>query len=194
MPVCRAYLPEGEFAQDDVVFDSVEINIYEDETAETAIQPPVSVPCETFSYTIARLDRGSYYVTVDALTDWDGDELAFFTGATTVAVSGDDATADVNLAVGKGDVRVIWRFASGLICGADQAGEVTNIVVTMGDMEMAAACGDGQVIFASVPPGSDYIISGTALSKDGEVLLNATLAEAPLIVLPGGSYETELVF
>jgi hypothetical protein len=194
MPLCRTWLPADEFDRDDLTFDVVEISVYADETAQTAIQPPVRVSCEDFQYTIPRLERGRYYVIVDALTQWADQEVAFFSGADSVAVNQKGATMDIPLIIGTGEVRVIWRFESGRICGAVSAGEVKQIEVTMDQQIATAACGDGQLMLTGVPAGGEYTIEALALSADGEVLFETSLDSAPMELLPGLTYEVELVF
>ncbi|MBN2342721.1 MAG: hypothetical protein JXX29_16880 [Deltaproteobacteria bacterium] len=192
--VCKAFLPEGQYAQDELVFTTVEVNIYEDETEETAIQAPITANCGAGQTRITRLDRGSYFVTVDAFTDYDGSELAFFRGESEVSVPAPGNVVDIPLMVGDGKIEVTWQFAGGMTCGLDHAGEIADIVVSLDGVDYEAACGDGRIVIEDVFPDSEYRITAVALNKDGDVVYDAIHDGNPFEVLPGQVYPATVVF
>lgn len=195
LEVCQTPLPVGEYAQDELIFEEVEINIYSDAELTTAVQAGVTVPCDSFNYEFTRLARGKYYITVDAIADYDGAELAFFQGSVEVSVPADDDEVAIQLMVGTGDVAVTWSFDGGLTCGIEMAGEVDSIVVDLlGEDEQTVACGDGQLVIENVGPGSGNELTLKGLDVDGEVIYIQDFADNPFEVLPGESVDARVVF
>lgn len=194
LSTCSAFLPPATYAQGEIHFDTVEVNIYEDETAQMAVQSPAPVPCGTFETKINRLPRGKYFVTVDAFGTYDGNTLAFFRGEAVVSVPVENDIINLPLQVGDGQIHVAWKFGGGMICGLEKEGEVKNVVIRLNEEEYKVSCGEGHLTLDNVYPNNDYRIEATALNSNGEILYHARLVDNPFEVLPGQSFPANLVF
>jgi hypothetical protein len=194
--VCRAFLPEDEYAQSEITFETVEINIFKAADPDVAVQEPVVVPCDTYSYKFSRLSGGRYIVTVDASGKYDGEKLPFFSGSETALVpdkeSGDSVT--VPLMLGSAGVQITWKFESGLTCGVKKAGEVASVAVSFAGEEIEVPCGEGMVKLEDLEPGTDYLLTGEALDDGGEVLYDYSSKGDNIELLPGQNLKLELLF
>lgn len=191
---CQTFLPVGQYAQDEITFTQVKINIYEDETATETVQSTITADCLFYEQEIKGLDRGSYFVTVDAYGDYDGQELAFFHGESTASVPGDNNTLNIPLTVGLGQIAVNWGFNSVFTCGITQAGEVTDVVVDINGESFSAPCGQGGIVLSKINPGTSNTITARALDANGDMLYQAAHAANPFHVLPGEVYPASVVF
>ncbi len=131
--ICRQALPEDYIIEEDgreLVFENVEIKVYDDEGDEDPVQEGVA-KCDAFSYTLFGLERGEYYVTVGAIATYDGVTLPYFQGdnnslpddSTFVVPTVQDEPYNFTLTLGTGKVTVTWDFDQG-VCGANGVSEL----------------------------------------------------------------------
>lgn len=196
--ICSSNLPETQFAQSEVVFTTVQVNVYEDETKAQSVQAPISVPCAQFATQITRLPRGKYYVTLDAYADYDGDVIPFFQGEKEVSIPKDGDSITIPLVAGTGEILVYWQFSGGKTCGVDMAGEVTDVAIFVNGQQTKTTCGSGQVLLPDIAMGTSYTVSAQALDASGNVLYTAqylpSVSATEFTVLPGERYSVPLVF
>ncbi|MBN2804013.1 MAG: hypothetical protein JXR91_13045 [Deltaproteobacteria bacterium] len=195
LSVCKAYLPDGEFAQDEISFDKIVINIYKADDLETPVQDEVVVPCETYNYVFTRLKRDRYVVVIDAKGEYDGKVLPFFGGEQDVRLTSNEEEnfADIQLTLAKGTAQIVWQFDGGLTCGIENAGEVDAVSVNFAGSDIEASCGDGMIVIDDVVPGTSYKVKGEALDVKGDVLYNYS-SNKSVTVLPGETLKINMDF
>ncbi|MBN2718969.1 MAG: hypothetical protein JXX14_24190 [Deltaproteobacteria bacterium] len=199
MRTCNISLPTDQYAQDELQFGKVVVNIYEDETATKAVQAPVVVPCANMESKISRLPRDTYYVTVEAFATYMGEQMPFFQGASEVTIPATDDAINIPLTVGNGEILVFWTFAGGKVCGVEMAGEVANVAVRLNNGNpIVVPCGQGQLLLEDVPTDIIHTISADAYDASGNILYSAdhlsTVDSEEFQVLPGQSYQAVVIF
>jgi hypothetical protein len=131
--ICRQALPEDyiiEGEDSELVFDNVEIKVYDNEGDQETVQEGVA-KCDAFSYTLYGLERGEYFVTVGAIATYDGVTLPYFQGDNNslpdevdfVVPTEEEEPYDFTLTLGTGKVTVTWDFEQG-VCGANGVSEL----------------------------------------------------------------------
>lgn len=98
-----------------MTFDNVRISVYEEEAAETTLQT-ATVPCTDYSHTIANLERGTYWVRVDALAMRadDTEPLPYYQAESGIRAPSNAEYAEgykFALEVGTATVEIRWDFA-----------------------------------------------------------------------------------
>ena len=198
IPQCQTVLPADQYAQTDLLFETIEINVYEDDTQTVAVQPPIRVACSALEATITRLPRDTFYITVDAYANYQNQVIPFFQGATSVSVPVANNVVDIPLLVGKGKIVVDWTFSK--TCGVTQAGEIANVAISLdGQPPTTVICGDGQIVLENIATNQPHSISAQALDAAGIAKYTAEYPTADMgvtsfSVLPGQIYNATVSF
>jgi hypothetical protein len=192
--LCSALLPEEEFSVDRIEFIHMTINLYKDEDLKNPLQNATKVPCTDFSHTITRLERGKYFVKVEAYAEYEEQVFPFFSGVEEIRITSDGDTIQVPLSLGGGEIQVVWKFEGGMICGLDMAGEVKEVSFELNGQEYSSPCGEGQVIIEDIYTGDSFTAEGKAFDQNGDTLYTTIYENNPFKVLPGQRYKVELVF
>jgi hypothetical protein len=175
MEVCRQALAEDYINEEEgseLVFENVEIKVYDDEGDLAPVQEGIA-KCTAFSYTLYGLDRGRYYVTVGAIATYDGVTLPYFQGdsnglpeeADFAVPTKEDGPYDFTLTLGKGKVTVTWDFEQG-VCGANGVSEL--------DVSLIGA-----------QPNHQYIFQNTACDLEGGLVIEDVDWDMYTIVING---------
>lgn len=124
-------------------------------------------PCEKGEATIGDLRPANYNVTVwgiDAVGDttYEADSRTI-----TVHGGGETVASPVRLTASPGKLRVVWQFANGRVCGANQVDTVEFALYDTDDFRVRQRtfdCPKGRARIQEVPPG-EYLVE---LRADGE--------------------------
>jgi hypothetical protein len=133
--VCSQPIPGGT-----IEFSSIYVSVYSDESDIENDKDPidtVSVPCDEGSFVVEDLERGSYYVVVEAMAEdpvivpegdagvsdtdnADPQTRAYFISSDTVVVptSGDEPV-EFEMKINNGSILVTWDFAEGGSCSSE---------------------------------------------------------------------------
>lgn len=132
---CQAILvAPGATDPQTVTLEKMVVTVYEDEEYKTALNiedTRITVgetDCSDYTIELDELPRGTYWVTVEAYAQREGDSKAYpyYSGERQLKVPATDgATTNVTLTVGKGDVRVRWGFDFLDKCGVDATVKVS---------------------------------------------------------------------
>ncbi len=170
--------------------DEVLVTVWENEDDEEAIDPPVTVPCADLEYTIPRLKRGTYFVEVKGIAQYEGNDLPILRQTMEIQAPNQDThDTEFLLVQAKGAIHVIWNFANGLMCGPN---EVTTMDISLADDFVD--CNDGQYTIEEVDTFQENNnLSIDALDDDDNVLFSGDFSDNPFMVLPGEVYEALVV-
>lgn len=154
-------------------FDKVRIDIYDEEESETTIQS-VEASCGDFSYTIAGLKRGTYWVRVNAMAQLEEDDepLPYYQAEGEIKAPSKAELPDgykFALEVGKATVEVKWGFADvGDTC-IDY--DVEDIDISIADEVVPCYDEDiGQKHVVEDVSWNNYVIAIDGLDADGNVV------------------------
>ena len=109
-------MPLPQLNNETLVFEEVHIEVFEEENTDDPIIFD-DVPCDDYFYTIQNLDEGEYVVTLDAMADYEGQNIAFFQMTMDVEAPAEEDEYVDDWEVGKGTVQVSWGFESGFCVG-----------------------------------------------------------------------------
>lgn len=173
-------------ADETVDFEDVTITVYENEGDEEAFDGPFTVPCESFSYDIPRLDRGTYWVEIEAWGVLDDMDLPIYSqGGEVRAPEEQDDGYSFGLMQSSSAIKVVWDFEAGM-CGANG---IENVVVNPGDEEIP--CDDGFFTIEDLVGFSTYTVSVDGLDAEGEIAMSGT--ETDIYLRPGEVYESFVI-
>jgi hypothetical protein len=167
-----------------VTVHTIVINIYEKEGDTEPLQPPLEVnDCSNFTTTIPRLDKGTYYVTVDAMVNYHEKNLAFFHNEGSIKAPAEtDKGYDFSLEEGKGTVKASWGFDNGKMCGPNG---VVTVDISVGDQE-PVDCNTGELLIPDLEWGNDYQLTIEGLDAEGTATWSGDYVDGgPFEVLPG---------
>ncbi|MBN2527794.1 MAG: hypothetical protein JXR76_15500 [Deltaproteobacteria bacterium] len=197
--VCQQTLPTDQYAQASIEFERIEIRVYEDESkTNPPIQTPTKVLCSAGMAQLNGLPRDTFYISVDAFGNYQGQVIPFFQGTSKVSIPAEGDAVDVPLVVGKGKIIVDWTFAK--TCGVTMPGEVDNVAISLdGAAPTIVSCGDGLLTLDKIATNQLHNISAQALDASGNVLYTAKHVLADGIttdfgVLPGQTYSATVNF
>jgi hypothetical protein len=133
MDVCSQRL-EGDYlvpdAGPDLIFNDVVVQLYENQGDDDSFDRATE-DCNSFQTTFHNLERGDYFVTVEAMADYDGVELPYFQSdpddGNIVVPSVGDEPYDFRLELGTGKVMIEWGFEKG-VCSAN---DVSKLHITL---------------------------------------------------------------
>ena len=154
-------------------FDKVRIDIYDEEESETTIQS-VEASCSDFSYTIAGLKRGTYWVRVNAMAQLEEDDepLPYYQAEGEITAPSKAELPDgykFALEVGKATVEVRWDFATaGTFC---QDFGIEEMDISIADE--VVPCNDpdnGPMYVVEDVSWNNYLIAIDGLDADGNVV------------------------
>ncbi len=169
-----------------VEFDNVTITVYKNEGDEDAMDGPFTVPCSDFNTAIPRLDRGNYWVLVEAWGEYDDMELPLYSEAKAVkAPAQDDDGYTFVLVQSKAKIEVTWDFEIGM-CGANDVEDVQ-----IGMVEEEIPCDDGVYTIEDLSGFQSYTVEVEGLDSDGETVLSGS--EENIFLLPGQLYESIVI-
>ena len=182
--------PIGDQVQVD--FDDMRISVYEDEEATEPLESPVTATCSDFEYTIPRLERGSYLVKVEAMGEYDGEDLPIYSGTIEIAAPYDEDEDDneVGLLLSKGSVHVTWSFDNGLMCGPN---DVEMMSVSMSGDETEVECSVGELEVSDLMAFTNYDLSIEALDVDGDVVFDGDYEDNSFYLVPGETLDAHVV-
>ena len=130
LPTCTSSELSEELGGGVLEFDTIQITVWKDKKdIENESKKPVfeglKTDCSEMEYTIQKLDRGKYYVVVEAIATHQGVTLPYYKGGEEITVPSDETTY-VSLRVSTGSVTVGWGFDRG-VCGTNHVEEVEVI-------------------------------------------------------------------
>ena len=176
--------------------DDVSVTVWENEDDEEPLADAVTVPCSDLEYTIPRLKRGTYFIEVKGIAEYDDDDqglidLPILRQTMEIKAPYQDTHNNEFLLVqAKGAIHVIWNFANGLMCGPN---EVTTMDINLAPDE-PVDCNDGQYTIEEVDTFEETnSLSIDALDADDDVLFSGDYENNPFMVLPGETFEALVV-
>lgn len=130
VPTCTSSTLSDDLGGGVLEFDTIQITVWKNEKdIENEDKEPVlkdlTTDCSNMEYTIQKLNRGKYYVVVEAIATYQGMTLPYFKGGEEITVPSDEIT-DVSLSLTTGSVTVGWGFDRG-VCGTNGVEEVEVI-------------------------------------------------------------------
>jgi len=176
----------GPGVSEQVEFDKVLITVYDAEGDVEPIQDPVEVDCADYEYTIPRLGRGKYWVTVGAMAEFEGDYLPYYEAEGEIRAPDRDEIVEFVLLQGKGKIAVSWSFDNNKFCGPNDVSDV-EISLTGDEVE----CETGEFIIEDLV-WAEYSITVEGMDDDGETTWIGDCAENPFEVKPGQVYEAHV--
>ena len=170
--------------------DDVTVTVWENEGDEVPLAPAVTVSCADLEYEIPRLKRGTYFVEVVGLAEYEGTELSILKETMEIqAPYKDDHDNEFVLLQARGAIHVTWGFDNGLMCGAN---DVTTMDINLADEFVD--CDEGEYTIEEVYPFEENNnLSIDALDGDGTILFSGDFADNPFMVLPGEIYPAHVV-
>ena len=170
--------------------DDVTVTVWENEGDEVPLAPAVTVSCADLEYEIPRLKRGTYFVEVVGLADYEGSELSILKESMEIlAPYKDEHDNEFVLFQAKGSIHVTWGFDNSLMCGAN---DVTTMDINLADEFVD--CDEGQYTIEEVDPFEENNnLSIDALDDEDNVLFSGDYENNPFMVLPGEVYEAHVV-
>ncbi|MCP4674289.1 MAG: hypothetical protein GY854_01980 [Deltaproteobacteria bacterium] len=108
---CVTTLPE-KFGGGQMAFTKMKIYVYENEGDEETVQNPFETPCSDKQTTIYNLERGQYFVVVEAIANHQEQVLPYFEGTATIDVpaENEDKVHPIPLNQNTGSIEVGWGF------------------------------------------------------------------------------------
>ncbi len=175
--------------------DDVTVTVWENEDDEASFTDPVIVPCADLEYTIPRLKRGTYFVEVKGIAEYDDDDqglidLPILRQTMEIQAPYQDTHDNEFLLIqAKGTIHVTWSFDNGLMCGPNG---VTTMDINLADDYVD--CDEGQYTIEEVDTfDANNNLSIDALDDEGTVLFSGDFVDNPFMVLPGEVYEAHVV-
>ncbi len=170
--------------------DDVTVTVWENEGDEVPLAPAVTVSCADLEYEIPRLKRGTYFVEVKGIAQYEGDDLPILRQTMEIQAPYKDTHDNEFLLIqAKGSIHVTWSFDNGLMCGPN---EVTTIDINLADEFVD--CNEGQYTIEEVDTFEENNnLSIIALDDDDNELFSGDFADNPFMVLPGEIYEAPVV-
>ena len=172
--------------------DDITVTVWENEGDEVPLAGAVTVSCSDLEYTIPRLKRGTYFVEVVGLAEYEGSELSILKKTMEIKAPYLDEHEPDNkfvLIQANGSIHVTWGFENGLMCGAN---DVTTIDINLADEFVD--CDEGQYTIEEVYPFEENNnLSIDALDENDDVLFSGDFADNPFMVLPGEIYDAHVV-
>jgi len=185
--VCAATL-NGPSKSQQVDFDKVRISIYEDAESKNLIQDPIEVNCTDYSYTLSRLERGSYYIRLGAFADFEGDYLPYYQAEGEVEAPGVDKGYKFILNQGQGSIKVTWSFDNKQMCDPNEVDEI-EVSLAPGDRQ---ACNDGMFLIKEAY-WSEHRLDLSGYNSDGKKTWYGQYKDGdPFEVKPGQVYEAHV--
>ncbi len=181
MAVCEIPVPES-FGGGSLTFDSVVISIYEEKglftnSAETA--------CDDYSYTLHDLESGKYFVTLDAMANYEGDNLPFYRADGEILVPTLD-DYEFGLALNAGEVKVSWGFDNYRMCSSNG---VNSIGISLDGMnDVVVDCDEQQFTIPDLD-WSIYSLSLIGFNESDEVTWHGEYSDNPFEIRPGQSID-----
>ena len=165
--------------------------MWENEDDEEPIDPAVTVPCADLEYTIPRLKRGTYFVEVVGLAEYEGSELSILKESMEITAPHQDShDNEFVLFQAKGAIHVTWSFDNNQMCGPNG---VTSMDINLYPEELVD-CNDGEYTIEEVDPFQENNnLSIDALDENDDVLFSGDFADNPFMVLPGEIFEAHVV-
>lgn len=171
---CEAIVKDG----GQLNFSEIVITVWDDEDDIAEGKDPIAVEdgidCGDFEYTLSDMDRGKYFVVVEAIADYEGQELPYFQGSEELTVPSDDPTeVDLYLSVGK--VTAVWGFENRRMCGANDVEEVRAYLRVGSDEEDSGPidCELGEFVFENLD-WDYYELEIEGMDANGEVTHRGT--------------------
>lgn len=182
------------FNKEDVALVGIEIALYESEADAQSGTGPIeksNAMCASNTHQVSRLQRGKYWVTVQAIGRIDGRDLPLYEGVQKVSVPVvDDKTVRFTLIQATGEILMEWNFPR--LCGFATANEVASVEISSSFDSITVPCTDGSYTFEDVIAG-EYEITMTALDIKGNIL-GTVNSDEPFMLYPGESYNEFLKF
>ena len=98
--------------------DDVTVTVWENEDDEEPYDGPVTVSCSDLEYEIPRLKRGTYFVEVVGLAEYEGSELSILKESMEIIAPHQDShDNEFVLFQAKGAIHVTWSFDNNQMCG-----------------------------------------------------------------------------
>jgi len=173
-----------------LTFQQVVVAVYDEEGDPQPLEQPFPASCNDFGYTIPRLERGTYFVTLDAMASLDGDYLGYFHGEGLIEAPAEDENGYAfPLSLGTGSVNVSWSFENGKMCGANN---VEMVRVTIVDESEDIPCNDGEYLVEDLQ-WNNYSLTVKGYDAEGNETWSGTYEENPFLVKPGVLLEPNVV-
>ncbi len=171
--------------------DDIAVTVWENEGDEEPLAPVVTVSCDDLGYEIPRLKRGTYFVEVVGLAEYEGSELSILKETMEIkAPYQDEHDNEFLLIQAKGAIHVTWSFENNQMCGPN---EVTTMDINLYPEE-SVDCNDGQYTIEGVSTFEETnTLSIDALDEDDNVLFSGDYENNPFMVLPGEVYDAHVV-
>jgi hypothetical protein len=141
-------------------FDEVVVKVYEDKedvadpAAETVVEP-LRAQCAQLEYVVRKLRRGTYWVVLEAMADFDGERLPYYKGGGELTVPTDEKLT-IQLTMAKGSVEVGWGFERSY-CTGNAVTEVSASLTLQGSTQSITSglipCTDEIYLFANLDWG-----------------------------------------
>ncbi len=127
---CTSSALGDEFGGVPLQFDEVKITVYENEGDEEAVQDTTTVSCDDKEFTIYSLERGEFFIVLEAMADHQGQYLPYFKGtATVVAPAEGDESYPISMRLNTGSAEVGWGFDKG-VCSST-GNMVKDVMITL---------------------------------------------------------------
>ncbi len=176
--------------------DDMTVTVLENEDDAEPIDPAVTVPCADLEYTIPRLKRGTYFVEVVGIAEYDDDDqglidLPILKETMEIQVPYQDTHNNEFLLIqAKGAIHVTWSFDNLQMCGPNG---VTSMDINLYPEELVD-CNDGQYTIEGVSTFEETnTLSIDALDDENNVLFSGDFADNPFMVLPGEVFEAPVI-
>jgi hypothetical protein len=182
---CDAIVTGGET----ITFDKMIISVYDSENDDEPIAEPDETDCTDFSYTIPRLERGSYFVTIEAMaTDDDGDYLPYYKGSgKVVSPQPEDDEYIFTLLQNKGKLTVTWGFDNYGQCAANGVKEVEMTL-----LNDPIDCELGEYVFDELD-WTSYSVEVDGIDGSDNVTWRGAYENNPFEVKPGTAIEVLVI-
>ncbi len=183
IPSCESSPLPADFGGEPLNFDEIAVTVYDDEKdiakGKAPIMEGLKTDCSDMEYTIEDIDRGSYFVVIEAIATHDGETLPYFKGRTEIDVPNDEPTA-VSLSKNTGSINVGWSFENLRMCGSNDVEEVKIILKSEGDtMESdPIPCDDGDYTFEGLD-WDFYELQVEGMDSGGDVIFKGTYMAEP---------------
>lgn len=188
-PICQKDVPD-QYGGGNLTFDTVKITVYENEGDEEPYHKTVPVTCDSFSYTIRKLERGSYVVTIEAEAEYDGVTLPYYKAVGEIEAPAKDQEIPVfNLTLNTGEVQVTWGFDMG-VCATNSVSEVLILLESSKNgnvppYEKWVSCNEENGWLIKDIGWDEYNLSMEAYTEKGELTHKGDCAQNPFKVRPG---------